>query len=94
MVSMNEQWRLINVAHPKKVLYLAERWEDERDYEDIKDYEVELQKKKACHQYTACASIHLAFSVSCTDGTLRVTVKLNKHAELQGEMIAAGGEQR
>lgn len=92
MVSMNEQWRLINVAHPKKVLYLAERWEDERDYEDIKDYEVELQK--------SMPSVHsmrkhpFGFSVSCTDGTLRVTVKLNKHAEVQGEMIAAGGEQR
>lgn len=92
MVSMNEQWRLINVAHPKKVLYLAERWEDERDYEDIKDYEVELQK--SIPSVFSMRKRPFGFSIKCTDGTLRVTVKLNKHAEVQGEMIAAGGEQR
>lgn len=61
----------------KKLSYLAERWSDEKEYEDINDYLKELQKSiPQSYRITK-----RPFSVFCKfdDGELQVGVKMERN---------------
>lgn len=73
-MTMKEAWEKINeeqVAH--FICYLWSRWLDEREYEDIRDYLTAVQKfLPSAFKITKRP---FGFSVKCSDGVLKLTVK-------------------
>ncbi len=72
----------------QKLIYLAERWNDERAYEDINRYRDEIRT----YIPTACnvRKRPFGFSVKCTDGILIVKIKLDKKVTMSGEFVPVG----
>ena len=83
-MTAKELWEKINKEDAEMLCYLWERWQDEKEYEDINDY-LAYAKKSIPEAF----EIHKRpFSIvcNCEDGLLRVIVKR------KGNYLALSGE--
>lgn len=74
MLTKLQQWNIINSAEKCYLFFnLYERWQDEKQYEDIKDYLKRVQQDYA-NAYKVTKR-PFAFFFKCSDGNLKVSVK-------------------
>ena len=88
-MTMNEVWAQTNEHGAAKfIMYLWERWQDEREYEDINDYLAAVKKHvPSAYKMTKRP---FGFAAKCDDGELKVAVKCRgKYIHFEGEMRAA-----
>lgn len=73
-MSRKEMANHINEIHSELLFSLYERWQDERDYEDFNDYIKRF--KKSIKEIVSGSKRPFGFVVRCSDGDLRVSVKV------------------
>ena len=76
-MTKQELWAKINKENDGQIadliFYLYERWQDEKEYEDIEDYLKAIQNKAP-----EAFKIHkrpFGFTAKCEDGNIQITVK-------------------
>lgn len=74
-MTMNEVWDQVNIrSNGERLVYLYERWLDEREYEDIGDYLATIQTVvPGAYKMTKRP---FGFKVRCEDGEIHVTFKI------------------
>lgn len=85
-----ELWEKVNKENNGEIadfiFYLRERWQDEKDYEDISDYLIAIQKYIPC-AYKICKR---PFGVicKCDDGNIQIYVKsTGKYLKICGRSV-------
>ena len=86
-MTIKEAWKAVNDS-ANTIFYLYERWQDEKEYEDIKDYLAVVQKSvPGAYKMTRRP---FGFKAKCEDGELAVSVKLDgRYIKLFGKMCHA-----
>lgn len=87
-MTKQELWAKINKENGGQIadliFYLYERWQDEKEYEDINDYLKTIQKK-----VPEAFKIHkrpFGITAKCDDGNIQITVKSEcKYLRLQAK---------
>ena len=86
-MKMDDVWNKINNADDVGYFgYLRDRWADEHEYEDIKDYLKAVQNRvPSAYKMTKRP---FGFLCDCEDGILKISVKVNgRYVSLSGEMV-------
>lgn len=83
-MTRNELWEKVNKENSTLLCNLWERWQDEKEYEDINDYLTVIQK----HIPEAKIISKRPFGVNCIcdDGNIKISVKL------KGNYLTINGE--
>ena len=70
---MNELWKNVNENHTEFLCYLWERWQDEKEYEDIQDYLTAIQARipEAYKMTKRPFGVHC----KCDDGSIHIQIK-------------------
>lgn len=80
-----EQWKAIT-QELELLVYLYDRWQDEKEYEDINDY-LQVIKRTVPNAYEITAE-PFGFKVKCDDGILKVWLSEDgDHIEFHAEFI-------
>jgi hypothetical protein len=83
-MTRKQLWEKVNKENSKLLCNLWERWQDEKEYEDINDYLTAIQK----HIPEAKTISKRPFGVMCLcdDGNIKISVKL------KGNYLTINGE--
>ena len=72
--NLKETAEYINKNHVKTLIYLYERWQDEKEYENFNDY-VEYFRKKV-NSTIKGTKRPFGFLVKCKNGILKISIKI------------------
>lgn len=86
-MTINKAWEIVNEEKNSDALvYAYERWQDEKEYEDIKDYLLFVQGFVPCAY--KMTKRPFGFKAKCEDGELRVWVAVgSKSYTIKGESV-------
>lgn len=89
-MKVKELWEKINRENAEMLCYLYDRWQDEKKYEDIKDY-LEYAQRDIPEAFKI-SKRPFGITCKCDDGMLRVTIKRKNedYLDISGEMIIKG----
>jgi len=85
-MKMQAVWKLINQKkNADYLMYLYERWQDEKEYEDIKEYSAAVAKFTKLNVVGATKR-PFGFKIKCDNGTLHAMVKVKgDYLQLHGK---------
>ena len=85
-MTRKELWEHFNKTDTivNRFMYLYERWQDEREYEDINDYLKEMQK--LVPEAYKISKRPFGITCKCTDGNIRIFCKV------KGNYLTVNGE--
>ena len=85
-MTTKELWEKVREENAEFLCYLCERWEDEKEYEDIQDYLKAIQK--AIPEAAEITENPFGIICKCDDGNIHIQIELNEyHINLVGEII-------
>lgn len=84
-MSIKELWKKVNDEYARFLMYLYERWQDEKEYEDIAEY-LECIKKKIPEAYKITKR-PFGIKCKCEDGELYIKILAKgRYLQFQGEI--------
>lgn len=74
-------WKIFDDKYSSLLMQLYERWQDEKDYEDIKDYLKLLQSRIIIEGVEVYAITKKPFGIKCKceDGNMQIRIKNERY---------------
>jgi len=82
----NQMWEKVNNENAELLISLWERWQDEKEYEDIGDYLKHIQQ--SIDNVISITKRPFGIKIKCDDGLMKVDVmKKGNYLNLRGSFI-------